>query len=367
MLKFINHIAILIIYDKINRRNNIKLTTKMPESAKSTLESITSSVSSFAKELFARRDPYILVQKPVRHLEIEDSNPLKYNIEFYKENSDTILKSMNENLEKQGNQLRIFRKDFDEALKYLVPEKELKSGDSVQVVGGNVTYEEFQEVAKNVGKVMNSNKQDDEKTPRIFILPELSTQNFGAIHVAQVLLMDSGVSAASYSKNHDAIILNRNFIDRHNPDEVKAFVAHEYGHEMIAKAEGGIIELASSTTSPYAASQSELEKIKACINHNEEYKADLIAALSNHDYGKSLSKVFIDLKMPKDNSHPSSEQRVELIGKALANPELYTDELRADLAKFREHASDPTATAHSAKVPVLHTADVVKQCTGRLH
>lgn len=303
----------------------------------------------------------MFIQGKFKTFEIEENNPLKPYIDYYKKNADKELKSLNDGLEKEGSQLRVSKEDFDKALKYLAPERELKPGDSIQVTDGKITYEDLQEIAKDVKKVLNPDKNFDGKMPRIFIMPKIPTLDFGTSY-AVIKLSDGSISNFAYLYNNDTMIINHNFTNKLTAEETKGFVAHEFGHKYLKEA-GGVVGIANSTNSPHTVSKSELGKLISCLYHNTEYQSDLIATLANHRYGEALSKAIIKLDVKENYSHPSSEQRAKRIEDALANPGLHKKELREEFANFQKIASNPTYTDSKGNIPAPPTASVVKQCS----
>lgn len=325
----------------------------MPES---TEHNFASKTALFFKELFTRRDPYVLATMPANIAEIEENSPLKYNIENYKKNADSIVEFLNNKLKQEKNQLRVTKEQFDKAPQYLVPEIELKPGDSFAVRGGNVTYEDLQEVAENT---KNADKSFSGKLPKIFIMPYLPVLDFGTQYIAKELLVDSEAIGVSYDRKHDAILLNPNSRLGQNPDELKAFVGHEVGHKAINDIIG-IIKTDGNITS-HLIPESELERIKSCALHYQEYKADTIATLSNPRYGQGIS-ASKDLDPTKNYSHPSSLDRIENIKEINANPELSRHKLAEEFAKFRANASNPTNVDSLAPIPVPANTELAKQC-----
>lgn len=328
-----------------------------------TEQSKGNTFSSFVKELFARRNPYTLVTEQVMSVEIEDNNPLKYNIEAYKKNADRILNDLNDHLKNNNAKFMVSREDFDSALKYLVP-TELKPDDHIRANDGKITYQEIQEIAENIAKVPDAKRPFTGQPPRIFLLPN-PPLDVKDRFIVDSLALDSKISGLIYDKNHNAIVINRDFVARYGMNMFESGIAHETGHWLDFNKRGEI-KVEINPGSEQAISKSEISKIEACIARDRENHADLIAASAHPRYGNALSNYILNLEQPRDNLHPSSAERVQNIEETRANPELAKKKLAEEFAEFKKIASNLTDADHRLKTPVPTNTEIVEQCTGRI-
>jgi hypothetical protein len=330
----------------------------MPESKE---PNIASKISSFFKELFKRRDPFKLVSI---NTDFSVETLIHEQAQFYKDNAENILNELNNHLAKFDKTLVLTNEHFNEALKY--PVTELKPGDSVKVKDGKVTYEELQEVVRNVENVTLVGQPTDVKVPKIFVTPDLSSVNLNIQYIANSFLSDfqREVQSNGYLNMRNIngdIILSSDFISKITAEELKGGVAHESGHSADFK-ERNFIEVKANING----SQAERDKIDSCLSHDREKRADERATLAG--YGNNLIKLFLHPSLREEadggHTHPSHEERIKRIIKIKSEPDLYKTALENDLAEFRKHVSEPTNANQDHPIPP--TAQVVEHCTNRI-
>lgn len=374
----------------------------MPESTKSTLESITSSLSSFAKGLFTRPEPYDIKDK-TKDPKLE-----------YDTSKESILKSLNDKLiskSKDGNVTLFTMEEFDYAIQYIGLQRELKPRDYLQLKDGKITYEDFEKVAQDVENVSQLDHSFG-KMPKIFIMSKLPPQGFREREILDIVL-GSKTDNMMYNVLNDSVTIITGSGHDFSVSEGLGGFAHEYRHRIksaddgFMKAEYDLNKHAHallgdkfaggcekylfdgkfpddlsnlskfvSFTEPDGKCADTLKHINEDkihvvdlkvknknteLSYRVELDADQVAALANPEYAKGIISYLKNNNFPNGDEHPSSLQRIEEIGQVLANPAYYKAQLEKHILEkhindFKQFAPQPANSDTAEKIPATTPA-----------
>jgi|CXWL01.1.fsa_nt_gi hypothetical protein len=374
-----------------------------------------SSFFSRVKDFFnPRPEPYNIITKEAKPLEIENQNPLQNLIKDLRDFSAKQYNELDSPLMPINiNALLFSEENFNRAIKYITPDREIKSGDTIELKGGDkISYEDLKKIAHDVENVSPNDVSFGGKLPKIYILPNLPPDSSKEAK----LLENFGFSENNmvYVGKDDVVLIDSKFASQHNADEFKAAFAHEYGHRIDFSTRGfAVVEYNADKHSrgllgsKFAAGCEEHlvdgklpndlseiankmsiigtdEKCVDTIKHiyddknsanltimnknlelsrERERRADLYATLAG--YGNdtiSTFKSMFEYSPPYvDGSHPSPQIRVEEIQQVMSNPEFYKETLNKELAKFKQYLSPAVDSGHEAKTPATPQAPTTEQ------
>lgn len=325
---------------------------------------------------------YYIKNARIEPVEIENGSPFHSPIINLIQQRQTVLNDINEELTKKNLQhLHLKEKDFFKALAYLLPEKEVKPGQSVTAKDGEkISYEEFAEIS---GKIQNLSMNDAymDKMPRIFIFPELPAENTPEGYVLKKIGKVGNMAAMS---ENNSILINKNFLQDNTKEEIKAAYAHEYGHltdnatkgkifaehNLIAhghallgdkflddcgiyllggplneECDNNIVKIREDIPNiapPILKKNAELSKAR-------EFSADRYPALIG--YGDSLIKLLKKLyEWPSEyNVHPSTDERISYIKSIQRDPEAALQKLEREIAGTLKGFSPAPANYNNIK------------------
>ncbi len=373
------------------------------------------SFFSGVKDFFTPRPkPYNIITKEAKPSETEKQNPLQNLIQELRDFSTTKYKETGNHLISRDSNSNIFSEDnFNSAIKYITPDREIKSGDTIDLKGNDkISYEDLKKIARDVENVSPYDISFGGKLPKIYILPNLPQD----LSKESRLLESFGFSENNmfYVGKDDVVLIDSKFASKHNADEFKAAFAHEYGHRIDFATRG--FEVAEYNADKHARGLlgskfaagceehlvdgklpndlSEIANKVSIIDSNEkcadtikhiyddknsanltimnknwelskerEKRADLYSTLAG--YGNdtiSMFKSMPEYSLPDiGGTHPSPQTRVEEIQQAMEDPEFYKAMLNKELAKLKQHISPAVDSGHEAKTPSAPQAPTTEQ------
>lgn len=360
----------------------------MPESTKSAWDLITSSVTSFLKELFSRPEPYKLVDIT--------KNPDEYNVSM-----QSVLSELNNRLKsnnKNGNVPLFTMKELDSAFKYLSLQTELKPGDVIKAKDGKISYEDFQKVAQDMENVSKKDYSFGGRMPTIMIMSKFPPEGSREKEILDIRLRVRKGNMFYSAIDDTVTIINGS--NNFTVAEHKGLFSHEYGHRLSAANNGFIMAMYDINKHAHALfgdkfaegcegyvvdgklqdspelrkyiydlepngkcadtiKQIDIDKTYAVdpkimyknieLSHTKEYSADQYATLANKKYGDALISYFKNNYAPTGNTHPSTLQRAEEMAQVMANPAYYKAQLEKNIAEFNQFSSAPTNSDNAAE------------------
>lgn len=252
--------------------------------------------------------------------------------------------------------------------------KELKPGDKIKVKDGYITYEEIQEVARNVENVSQKDASFGDNMPRIFIFPQQSAGNTEGNKIMRNLEILTGNNII-YFNYYNALSVGQEFCDSYSKEEVKGAFAHEFGHRIIARDKGydvpmyniekhaailgddfketcGSAEDLNKTYECYKTisniiittefAKNSIESKKNELQRRSELSADSYAALAGYsqamieynqktDYTYTINKDNLKI-YPDDFDHPNGKDRIKNIEMIMADIPAAKAKLEAEIA-----------------------------------
>jgi hypothetical protein len=275
--------------------------------------------------------------------EIKNNNPVQHIIDSFLDEKHINISFLNSfasgNLSSPTDV--IDEKDYDKALRYLVP-RELKPGDALNTHGfTKIRYQDFAIAAQDIENI-SPNDAYFNKMPRIFIYPEPPPENTKIGLVARKMQSKSSVNQLAYHFHFDAIAINEEIINKHTRNEIVGMYAHEYGHRMDYANLGSPSrdKLENIITKPLRKENlteddlSFLRKMEITADAYASYVDKKIPGSNYNGYLINVLASIPDMTNPKFSTHPSHKERIKAIEEIRENQPAALKKLEAELANI---------------------------------